>query len=325
MKTLLFTLRPLTAFATPPHGDTLFGQLCWTLCNRHGEAWLTSALQGYLQGKPFMVVSDMLPTGYWPRPYLPTTILSTGEQGKEVDRKAEKKKVWFPWYAKDGWKQKLSQWGGLCRPEAEVWKEARRDRPQPRNHINRLTGTTGKEGFAPYVVSQTWFPESSTLDLWLVYDPERITMEMVQEALNDIGLWGFGKDASVGLGKFSVEKCIESPLPRQTDANAWMTLGFCAPQGCGFASELSFYQPFTRFGRHGSLAAVTGQPFKNPILMACAGAVLTPKGTFSPTAVFVGQGLGGEGRLSKSIKETVHQGYAPVVGIRLPSVKGEMQ
>ncbi|MBF0141556.1 MAG: CRISPR-associated protein Csm7 [Magnetococcales bacterium] len=320
MKTLLFALRPLTAFATPPHGDTLFGQLCWIFLNRYGEAWLIERLQGYLQGKPFLVVSDMFPSGYWPRPYLPPAMLSTGEQGKEVDRKAEKKKVWFPWYAKDGWKQKLSHWGGLCRPETEVWKDARKERPQPRNQINRLTGTTGTDGFAPYMVSQTWFPEDACLDVWLVYDPDRVTKGELQDALADVGRWGFGKDASAGLGKFALEEGDEESLPRQADANAWMTLGFCAPQGCGFVSNRSFYQPFTRFGRHGDRAAVTGQPFKNPILLARAGAVLTPERKFSPNDVFVGQGLGGEGLLSKAIGETVHQGYAPVVGICL---KGE--
>lgn len=322
MKTLLFTLRPLTAFATPPHGDTLFGQLCWTLRNRQGETWLTERLQGYLEGKPFLVVSDMFPAGYWPRPFLPPHCLSPEVAEKGDDRKVEKKKIWFAWRDRDGWKHKLSQWGGLCHPETDVWKGTREERPQPRNHINRLTGTTGKDGFAPYVVSQTWFPDNASLEVWLVYDPGRISREIVQEALHDVGQWGFGKDASAGLGKFSVEKGDDFPLPRQADANAWMTLGFCAPQGCGFASESSFYQPFTRFGRHGDLAAVTGQPFKNPILMARAGAVLTPEGKFSPTAVFAGQGLGGKGRLSKTIEDTVHQGYAPVVGIRLP--KGEM-
>ncbi|MBF0415320.1 MAG: CRISPR-associated protein Csm7 [Magnetococcales bacterium] len=322
MKTLLVTLRPLTAFATPPHGDTLFGQLCWTLLNRHGEAWLTERLTGYLQGKPFLVVSDLVPSGHWPRPFLPPGFLSSETLTKEGNRKIEKKKIWFSWKAQEGWKQKLSSWGGLCRLEEDVWKENRKERPQPHNSINRLTGTTGTDGFAPYAVSQTWFPEEALLDLWLVYDPERISRETLEVALQDVGQWGFGKDASAGLGKFSLEQCEASPLPRQKDANAWMTLGFCAPQGLGFDPDRSFYQPFTRFGRHGDRAAVTGQPFKNPILMTRAGAVLTPRGNMTLTDVFVGQGLGGEGRLSKAIPETVHQGYAPVVGIRLPLEKG---
>jgi CRISPR-associated protein Csm4 len=33
---------------------------------------------------------------------------------------------------------------------------------------------------------------------------------------------------------------------------------------------------------------------------------------------FTGQGLGGDGSLSKSIPGTVHQGYAPVVAIAFP-------
>jgi CRISPR-associated protein Csm4 len=51
--------------------------------------------------------------------------------------------------------------------------------------------------------------------------------------------------------------------------------------------------------------------------LIAAGAVLKPA-RYVETG-FVGQGLGGDGRLSRAIAETVHQGYAPVVGISLPA------
>ena len=40
MQSICVTLSPLSAFATPK-GDTLFGQLCWAIRNRLGEAYLT--------------------------------------------------------------------------------------------------------------------------------------------------------------------------------------------------------------------------------------------------------------------------------------------
>ncbi|MBF0348692.1 MAG: CRISPR-associated protein Csm7 [Magnetococcales bacterium] len=316
MKTLLVTLRPLTAFATPPHGDTLFGQLCWALCNRHGEAWLRERLRGYLEGKPFLVVSDLLPSGHWPRPFLPPHLLGGNTGGG--NRKEEKKRIWFPWQDGGNWQKKLSSWGKMCRSEAEFWQGERRNRPQPHNQVNRLTGTTGTEGCDPYSLTQTWFPEVARLEVWVLYDPERLNAAEVSGALADVGCFGFGKDASIGLGRFVMEKFEEATLPRQPDSNAWLALGFCAPQGCGFDGKRSFYQPFTRFGRHGDRAALTGQPFKNPVLLARAGAVWTPSHQPLPNHEFVGRGLGGEGKLSKAIPETVHQGYAPVVGLRLP-------
>ena len=45
MKTYRLTLRPLTAFGTPLAGDTLFGQLCWALRHRLGNAALTRLLE----------------------------------------------------------------------------------------------------------------------------------------------------------------------------------------------------------------------------------------------------------------------------------------
>jgi CRISPR-associated protein Csm4 len=42
-------------------------------------------------------------------------------------------------------------------------------------------------------------------------------------------------------------------------------------------------------------------------------------------ALFVGQGLGTNGTLSKAIPETVQQGYAPVVGIRLPVIENSQK
>jgi CRISPR-associated protein Csm4 len=100
-----------------------------------------------------------------------------------------------------------------------------------------------------------------------------------------------------------------------------MTLAPCAPQGLGLDEQRSFYQAFTRFGRHGDIGVHLGNPFKTPVLLAQTGAVLCPR-SLSPT-LFVGQGLGGNGQMTKaaSLQETVHQGYAPVVSIQLPQKK----
>lgn len=331
MKTLRMTIKPLTAFATPPHGDTLFGQLCWALRNRHGDTWLTERLQGYTQGNPFLVVSDLFPAEYWPRPHLPPGLFARQQDGQ--DRKAEKKKIWLP---RQEWEKPLAAWVECCCTEISVWSppdkppwpapdqpaKGRTRRAQPHNAINRLTGTTGKDGFAPYGVEQIWWPAQARLEAWLLHDPERLPKDALEAAMQDIGRTGFGKDASTGLGKFAVEAMDEEALPCQEQNNAWLTLGFCAPQGCGFSVAKSYYQLFTRFGRHGDTAAITGQPFKSPILLAQAGAVFTPSetsGAQRPLArrLFVGQGLGGAGQLSQAMAETVHQGYAPVVGIRV--------
>jgi CRISPR-associated protein Csm4 len=188
--------------------------------------------------------------------------------------------------------------------------------PQPHNTLSRITGTTGGGAFAPYQMDQHWYAPGARLDLWLVHDPARISREEIAELLDDMGAFGFGRDASIGLGKFEVASIESQELPAQPDADACLTLAPCAPQGLGWWAERSFYQPFTRFGRHGDVAVQSGRPFKNPVLLAQTSAVLSP--LIALKHAFIGQGLGAEGRLSRAIAGTVHQGYAPVVRVRLP-------
>ncbi len=301
-------IRPLSAFGTPLYGDTLFGQLCWAVRNRLGEAELDNLLQGYTKGEPYAVISNAFPTGYVPCPDLPTRFF---DEVPDTQRKAMKKKTWFPLEKADmplaGWQRQSTDGHGAGLSEKQVL--------QPHNSIDRRTGTTNSAGFAPYGMNQIWYEDSVRLDLYLLLDESRLSADSARELLQDMGSLGFGRDASIGLGKFQVEHFEPVSLPRQPGANAYLSLAPCAPQGLNYDERRSYYQLFTRFGRHGDQAACqTGQPFKNPLLLARAGAVFSTDG--SPG--WIGQGLGGDGRLSRTIAATVHQGYAPVIAIHLP-------
>ena len=79
-----------TPLGTPLAGDTLFGQLCWALRDAAGSDALGKALEGYTQGKPWLVVSDGFPAGCLPRPTLPQVF---EPERKPEERKAAKKKA----------------------------------------------------------------------------------------------------------------------------------------------------------------------------------------------------------------------------------------
>lgn len=330
MQTLTLTLEPLSAFGTLPLGDTLFGQLCWLLREKEGEGKLTEWLKSYTADKPFAIVSDAFPRGYVPRPTVPLSYLRE-ENDKSGDLKAIKKQVWLP----EGMlHQPCTKWLARCVSEKEIlaqWQEhlpKNEKRPQKgfieqelqqHNSISRLTGTTGEGQFAPYTLDQHWYNEETLLDVYIVFDENKITAQQLHEAFETMGLVGFGRDASSGLGKFEVVKSESRTFPVAQDANAVLTLAPCAPQGLGFNAKHSYYQLFTRFGRHGGQAAQSGNPFKTPVLLAKTGALFSSN-QFNATTLFVGQGLGGlndkgEGILSKQIRETVQQGYAPVIPI----------
>lgn len=314
MQAFRVTINLQSAFATPLKGDTLFGQLCWAIRNRHGETRLQELLTGYTSGKPFIVVSDAFPLGYLPLPKLPGSFYDKIEG---ADRKAIKKRSWLPEQALE---KPLAQWLSLAQTSAEIAGRAgslSEKHPQPHNTINRQTNTTGEGGFAPYSIEQEWFIRGISWSIFIMLDTERLGTDDCRLCLEDIGTIGFGRDASIGLGKFSVSQFSAVALPPQTNANACLTLAPCAPQGLGFDAKNSFYQLFTRFGRHGDIAVhQEGKPFKNPVLLAQTAAVFSTK---PPLSGFIGQGIGGNGELSKTLHATVHQGYAPVFAVNLDS------
>ena len=167
MQTYRYTLRPLSAFGTPLAGDTLFGQLCWTLRHQLGNARLNELLQGYTSGQPFAVVSDALPAGHVPLPQVPSSAWTQSTSVDTPDRKAQKKKKWLP--LADMTKP-FTQWQITAQSDAQVAPESATpiERAQPHNTINRQTGTTGEGQFAPYAMPQIWFHPVMRFDVYIL-------------------------------------------------------------------------------------------------------------------------------------------------------------
>lgn len=336
MQTHRFTLRPLSAFGTPLAGDTLFGQLCWTLRHQLGNARLNELLHGYTSCQPFAVLSDALPAGHVPLPCVPSDAWQASTGSAAPDRKTLKKKKWLPAAALATpfihWQASAHSDAQVAEPLINAWAaqghhrdpagSSHTERAQPHNTINRATGTTGEGQFAPYAMPQIWFHPAMQFDLHVVLDEARLSLSELTSALVYMGQVGFGRDASIGLGKFELlsDGVLSSPQ-NEGAANSYLTLGPCAPQGLGFCPVRSTYQVATRFGRHGDAAVQLGQPFKRPVLLAKAGGVFWPE---SPDASlrFIGQGLGGvTNPVSVVMPETVQQGYAPVIAITRPVEK----
>ena len=316
MKTYRLTISTQTAFGTPILGETLFGSLCWAVVHESGEDRLAELLAGYAEGKPFAVISDAFPAGYVPLPALPASVweVKAGD-----DRKYLKKKAWVP--VADVKKNPL-QWRDRALTESELSGKL----PAPvgiraqsvafkaegvvtHNTINRATGTTGEGAFAPFQQTTVRFHPNLMLDVYAVIDEARFTKEELVKAMSYVGLSGYGRDASAGLGKFvvtGVEACSEEPA-----SCSRLTLASAALGGLKqVIAEATFYRTKTHFGRHGSQLAVSGAPFKKPVLLAQAGTVVTFD---APQAdAFLGRGITG---ISMAAPEAVHQGYSPVLAL----------
>lgn len=318
MQTYRFTLSPLTAFGTPLAGDTLFGQLCWTLRHQLGNDRLAALLAGYTAGRPFAVVSDAFPAGHVPLPALPSSKFLPVDPD---NRKAIKAKRWL---AIGDLQLPVDQWQEKAASDREVAaKQEGKDTKtkggsllvsamQPHNTINRATGTTGTDMFAPYASPQIWYVPTCALECYVVLDEERLSLAELTAALKAIGQTGYGRDAGSGLGKFDVAEPTAFSFPHAS-GSCFLTLAPCAPQGMGWLADRSYYRTQTRFGRHGDMAARGSNPFKRPLLMARTGAVFTLDEARS--LPWAGQGIGG---VSFMAPEAVHQGYAPVIYLPSP-------
>jgi CRISPR-associated protein Csm4 len=279
--------------------------LCWAIRERRGDAGLDEMLDGYTAGRPFLAVSDGFPQGLLPRPAAPDVSL-----GLEMDPAQRKKARTLRWLPAAGATQPVKLW-----LEQLVGSDMMRISVVSQNTINRFTGTTGTGPFAPRQVDRLWFDESARLDLYVVLDEDRLPLEHLKALLDDIGLHGYGRDATTGSGKFAVDAWCEAPWPTMA-TQWWLTLAPCAPDPALLEADRCSYLPLTRFGRHGNVAVMRGNPFKSPLLMAATGALLRSR---EPAKwAFHGRGLGGRiDSISGILPQTVHQGYAPVVPLTM--------
>jgi len=147
---------------------------------------------------------------------------------------------------------------------------------QAHNTIDRRTMTTGEGMFAPYAMPSVFFYPEMELVVFVLIDEEATDIDRVRNALERIGKRGFGRDASTGLGRFDLGEEGKKILPDVPGANACYTLAPAVPEKGVFKE--CYFTPFTRFGRHGDILATSGNPFKNPIIMADEGAVFVPAG-----------------------------------------------
>jgi CRISPR-associated protein Csm4 len=335
MRLYEITLRPRSALGTPLLGDTLFGQFCWQAA--YDPALLEGGLDAQLAHygeKPFAVFSSAFPcfrengrvTYAVKRPDLPLDWLSPPPAGPRLSRlrhrKKVKKKAWL--LLNDDFRPdftRLLDQAGLqdlllASAPPEVQRLCRRvgakepliSLPQPHNTINRQTLTTGEPPFAPYTQEAYFYSPATELALFVLVDEAATDIDRVCRGLSRMGQTGFGRDASIGLGRFDLTGHRELPLPLAEDANALYTLAPCVPAPHSFTE--AFFTPFVRYGKHGDRLATSKNPFKAPVVMAAPAAVFIPSDPEAFSRPWFGRAVTG---VSLIQPQAVVQGYAPVL------------
>lgn len=342
MKVYEITIKPVTGFGTPLKGDTIFGHFCWQVA--YDSDLIGKPLEVLLleyHKKPFAIFSSMYPKFMDGKeslyalkaPNLPIEELfnlPVDKKDRIKKRKEYKAKTWM--LIKEGQRfQSLKEIEFLNDKELlkkantaltnEMRKLTRKAGAknftapfnQYHNKINRLTNTTGEEGFAPYAVEQKVFYPETELALFVGIDEEILNIEQIRTGLERIGASGFGKDASIGLGRFELGEDTEISLSDMgsNSPNACYTLSPCVPEK-GIFSEM-YFTPFTRFGRHGDVLAKSSNPFKNPIIMADEGAILKSKEKDVFNKPYIGMAVS---NISKTEPRAVMQGYSLYIPVR---------
>ena len=295
MKLYKTTITPLSSFGTTLKGDTNFGTICWAICLKNKNR-LNELLKGY-EKEPFVVVSDAFVSGYFPKPTAPSTMLGENLADKKVNRK----KVWL------NWEDLQNGDFSLAKSDDEL------EKPMVtflsiKNKINRLTFTTDGGDFAPYSMSEYM---TVPQDVYFLLDTDKMSLDELKDAFSLVGKMGYGKKASIGKGRFEVGEFCEIESFFNENSNAFMTL---SPSSLENFSEI-YYEPFTRFGKHGASLA-SDKPFKSPVLLAQSGALIVPNDdekTKIQKAAYIGKGIKGH----SSHEESVQQGYAIVVGTKV--------
>jgi CRISPR-associated protein Csm4 len=256
---------------------TVFGHLCWWVRLREGEEALVRFLAEQEQA-PFLVSSG-IPSGYLPVPLLkPTSRANSRPEAGSVEtrlanldeRKKLKRRLWLSvaaFLAERSALDPTTLAAALLRDKPPV---SGQDQRMAHNRIDRLTGTTPKQG-GLYFLDEYWSSESKG-DLWDIYVRGNWPESRLAEAFDYLGEHGYGRDASLGRGRFSVELDLPAPGLFEYRGNRQLSLSHGVVSGN--MTDVR-YKVKTTFGKLGSAFAVTGAPNKHPVTL------LLPGTTFS--------------------------------------------
>lgn len=338
-------IKPESAFRTPLKGDTLFGHFCWQVA--YNKNLFHNGIEGLTdnyKNQPGIIFSSPCPVimasdnkkYFFPKPALPGKILfkpnpllskdAQFTQGIK-DRKKNKKKKWLQ--VNSDLIPNLNE--KYFKTDKDILKLIKTDKnaeeistlvKSNHNKINRNTNTTTGLEFAPFSEESIFFQKNLKFVLFALFDSNKTTLNSIITALNNIGTFGYGKDASTGMGKFKVIQHNKLKIPNYTNCNALMTTGPALPQKELFENNIIdkkyYFNPFVRFGKHGDIGAISGNPWKNPVILADEGAVFKIKQVLNNPFLeklnkqgYIGRGLKNPSKATADYgKNCIHQAYS---------------
>lgn len=260
MKVRAFHLA-LSNISAPPTASTLWGHLAWWVRYTQGEEKLKEWLLAFQHDPPFLI-SSAFPTGYLPRPLLPPIPVQDTLKRKKLKGLRYLSLATFARIIREG-EAALLQAPELSQDTSPRITVA----AHTRVGIARSTGTA-QEGIL-FTDRVYWLNDEGNRQTWTVYVQLRREADYLETALREVGHFGYGGKASVGLGRFEVVDTQEMNLPEAENPTHYVTLAPTLPEGEGFFALETYW------GRLGGHYAQAETPFKRPYLRAREGSVFS--------------------------------------------------
>jgi CRISPR-associated protein Csm4 len=188
-------------------------------------------------------------------------------------------------------------------PTEEEVSEVMRFGVTAKNQINRVTNTTGGGG---ELYDMGEFILTRVTVYWRVADDH---LDTVRNFLSDLQTTGYGKRKSIGYGhveSFTLEEF--GGFTEVPDANGFVTLSRFVPAKEDPAD--GFWRAVVKYGKLGEEFAVSGNPFKRPLIQLASGSCFRA----NPVREWYGRLVDG-----LSVRPEVKQyGFALPVPMRLP-------
>jgi len=258
--TVEIRLKPRGPFRLPPRAPMLWGHLAWALREQRGEGALRDWLERFQVAPPFLI-SSAFPSGFLPRPLLPTVAVSDTRQRKALKRV---RYISFDLYREVAQRGEVALVAHL---QTEV-DSAPDWLPSTRTRVTIDRGTGGALEGALYDDELLWFSGSDTLSVYLRGDSQPVTE--ATDLLKRVGVLGYGGRASIGMGHFTVEGVNQVALPEHPQPTHAVTLAPVLPN----PAMQGYWRLETYWGRLGGYFASQAKPFKRPHLRVVEGSTL---------------------------------------------------
>ncbi len=264
MQSLKITVGFESPVGSELQSDTIFGQFAWELRYIFGEDKLKEVLEDF-ETSPFVVFSDGFPEGSIAVPFVKPQKYDKIKKRFGDEYYIRMKNIKKARYVRldDNWLHEKVDLFSL--EKFIVEKSAFKNSVGMKNSVNRISNTTDA---GLYTTQEKFFMVN--VDIYAKYDDKKIKRKDIEQIFESIGKFGFGKDKSVGKGRFRVVKYEDSPkILEKNGKTAFVSLSSGIPcTDC----EILFGKTFTKFGKHGG-DLIFGNPFKNPAVLFKSGSI----------------------------------------------------